>query len=66
LGESVSEVIQAAFGLAYVSASKAVGLTDWIVRYREDFRRGSVALKRSISLSASAGAPDSEAYHVLS
>jgi transitional endoplasmic reticulum ATPase len=62
---SIGDVVQAALGLAVVSASKAIGQTDWIVRYREDFRRGAAALERSATLAEAAGAPDPETYHVL-
>lgn len=50
LSSSLTDVVNAFLGLAVVGASKAVGQTDWIVRYREDFRRSSVALEQAISL----------------
>jgi transitional endoplasmic reticulum ATPase len=65
LRASLGDVVQAALGLAVVSASKAMGQTDWIIRYREDFRRAATALDRSIVLSESTGKPDAETYHVL-
>lgn len=61
LSSSLSEVVNAFLGLAVVGASKAVGQTDWIVRYREEFRRSAAALERAIELDE-AYAP---AYHAL-
>jgi transitional endoplasmic reticulum ATPase len=50
LSSSLSEVVNAFLGLAVVGASKAVGQTDWIVRYREDFRRSADALEKAIAI----------------
>jgi transitional endoplasmic reticulum ATPase len=61
LSSSLSDVVNAFLGLAVVGASKVVGQTDWIVRYREDFRKSSVALEKAISLDENY-AP---AYHAL-
>ncbi len=65
LRASLGDVVQAALGLAVVSASKAIGQTEWIVRYREDFRRAAVALERSIELSGDAG-PQPDTLFMLS
>ncbi len=65
LRSSLSGVVQAALGLAVVRASKATGNTDWIARYREDFRRASVALERSVKLFDERNTPDAETYFAL-
>lgn len=61
LSSSLSEVVNAFLGLAVVGASKAVGQTDWIVRYREDFRQSAKFLEQAITIDKSY-AP---AYHAL-
>ena len=65
LRSSLGGVVQAALGLAVVRASKATGNTDWIARYREDFRRASVALELSVKLFDERGTPDAETYFAL-
>ncbi len=50
LASSIGSVVSALFGLAVVSASKAVGQTDWIVQYRDDFRKSSRALEKALEI----------------
>jgi transitional endoplasmic reticulum ATPase len=50
IASSLGGVVNAFLGLAVVGASKAAGQTDWIVRFRDDFRSSSAALERAISL----------------
>ena len=61
LASSVGGVLNAFLGLAVVGASKAVGQTDWIVQYRDDFRSSAAAFERSIAID-----PDyAPAYYAL-
>jgi len=50
LSSSLGGVLNAFLGLAVVGASKAVGQTDWIVQYRDDFRSSVAALERSVEI----------------
>jgi transitional endoplasmic reticulum ATPase len=50
LVSSVGGVMNALLGLAVVGASKAVGQTDWIVRYRQDFRTSVDTFRQAIAL----------------
>ncbi len=47
---ALADAAQALFGFAVVSASRVLGTTDWIVRYREDFRKSVAALRRAVEL----------------
>jgi transitional endoplasmic reticulum ATPase len=63
--ESISGAFQAAVGLAVVQASKIVGRTDWIVRYRDDFRQAIDLLTRAGSMLDAQNKPDAEVYYSL-
>ncbi|HEY3329007.1 MAG TPA: AAA family ATPase [Capsulimonadaceae bacterium] len=47
---ALGDVANALLGFAAVSASRALGRTDWIVCYREDFRKSITAFRRSLEL----------------
>jgi transitional endoplasmic reticulum ATPase len=50
LAASVGGVLNAFVGLAVLGASKAVGQTDWIVQFRDDFRSSAAAFERAITI----------------
>lgn len=47
---ALSDAANALIGLAVVGASRAIGKTDWILRYREDFRRSVEEFRAAIEL----------------
>ena len=59
---SIGDTLQAVLSYAFVGAAKATGQTDWIVQYREDFRRSIVSFQKAIELDPKYAA----AYHALS